>query len=89
MTRRSILEYAQALRSRYYKASKEEKGKMLDEFTKVTGLHRKAAISNCLQTAIGKRHGVRSLRTALSITSNFLIQATRAIFLALPLDSNL
>ena len=44
MTRRSILEYAQALRPRYYKASKGEKGKMLDEFTKVTGLHRKAAI---------------------------------------------
>ncbi len=44
MTRRSILEYAEALRGRYFKASKEEKGKMLDEFTKVTGLHRKAAI---------------------------------------------
>jgi hypothetical protein len=38
------MEYAQALRIRYFRASKEEKGKMLDEFTKVTGLHRKAAI---------------------------------------------
>ena len=44
MTRRSILEYAEALRGRYLGASREEKGKMLDEFTKVTGLHRKAAI---------------------------------------------
>ncbi len=44
MTRRSILEYAQVLRPRYHKARKEDKGKMLDEFTKVTGLHRKAAI---------------------------------------------
>ena len=44
MTRRSILEYAQALRGRYFEATKEEKGRMLDEFTKVTGLHRKAAI---------------------------------------------
>ena len=44
MTRRSIMEYAQALRGRYFGASREEKGKMLDEFTKVTGLHRKAAI---------------------------------------------
>ena len=43
VTRRSIMEYAQALRSRYFGASKEEKGKMLDEFTQVTGLHRKAA----------------------------------------------
>ena len=44
MTRRGILEYAEALRGRYFKGSKEEKGKMLDEFTEVTGLHRKAAI---------------------------------------------
>ena len=44
MTRRSVMEYAEALRGRYVQASKEEKGKMLDEFTKVTGLHRKAAI---------------------------------------------
>jgi hypothetical protein len=34
VTRRSILEYAEALRPRYRKASKEEKGKMLDEFTR-------------------------------------------------------
>ena len=44
MTQRSILEYAQALRSRYFWASRTEKGKMLDEFTKVMGLHRQAAI---------------------------------------------
>jgi hypothetical protein len=44
VTRRSIIEYAQALRDRYYQASKEGKGVMLDEFVKVTGLHRKAAI---------------------------------------------
>jgi hypothetical protein len=44
VTRRSIMEYVQALRSRYSGASKEGKGKMLDEFTQVTGLHRKAAI---------------------------------------------
>ncbi|MBM3120028.1 MAG: transposase family protein [Chloroflexi bacterium] len=44
MTRHSILEYAQALRPRYCKATKEEKGKILDEFTQVTGFHRKAAI---------------------------------------------
>jgi hypothetical protein len=44
VTRHSILEYAQAVRPRYTRASKEEKGKILDEFTKVTGLHRKAAI---------------------------------------------
>ena len=44
MTRRSIKEYAQAIRARYYESNKKEKGKILDEFTQVTGLHRKAAI---------------------------------------------
>ena len=44
MTRRSIIEYAEELKKRYFGASREEKGKMLDEFTRVTGLHRKAAI---------------------------------------------
>ncbi len=44
MTRRSILEYAEAVRWRYLRASKKEKGKILDEFTKVTGYHRKAVI---------------------------------------------
>ncbi len=44
MTRRSIMEYAQAIRERYYRAVKQEKGKILDEFAQVTGLHRKAAI---------------------------------------------
>ncbi len=60
MTRRSILEYAQALRSRYFGATREEKGKMLDEFTLVTGLHRKAAIRllhRLRHPGAGKRRG--------------------------------
>ena len=44
MTRGSIQEYTEAVRERYLRASKPEKGKILDEFTKVTGCHRKAAI---------------------------------------------
>jgi len=44
VTQRSIMEYVEALRGRYFRASKEEKGKMLDEFIQVTGFHRKAAI---------------------------------------------
>ena len=44
MTRVSIVEYVEAVRGRYYRVSKKEKGKILDEFTKVTGFHRKAAI---------------------------------------------
>jgi hypothetical protein len=60
VTRRSIMEYVQAIRPRYLRASKENKGKILDEFTKTTGLHRKAAIRllnqlNC--TVLRKRRG--------------------------------
>ena len=44
MTRASMREYSEAVRWRYLQASKKEKGKILDEFTKVTGYHRKAII---------------------------------------------
>ncbi len=44
MTRKSIREYTQAIQGRYRKANKKEKTRILDEFTKTTGLHRKAAI---------------------------------------------
>jgi hypothetical protein len=44
MTRISVLEYAKELRVHYAKASKQEKGKMLDQFTMLTGCRRKAAI---------------------------------------------
>jgi hypothetical protein len=44
VTRRSIMEYAEAVRGRYLRASKKTKTKILDEFVAATGLHRKAAI---------------------------------------------
>ena len=61
MTRQSIQEYVQAIRERYRKATKEEKGKILNEFTQVTGLHRKAAIRllNRVAESSGKKRGGR------------------------------
>ena len=44
MTRGSVLEYAAAVRDRYRSGSRVEKGKILDEFVRVTGYHRKAAV---------------------------------------------
>ena len=44
MTRASIREYTEAVRGRYVRASKKEKGRILDEFTQVIGCHRKAAV---------------------------------------------
>lgn len=52
MTRRSIIEYAEAVRSRYRKASKKMKTKILDEFVAATGRHRKAAIRLLNRTSI-------------------------------------
>jgi hypothetical protein len=44
ITRASIREYTEAVRWRYLRVPKEEKGKILDEFTSVTGYQLKAAI---------------------------------------------
>jgi hypothetical protein len=44
VTRRSIMEYAEAVQRRYLRASKKKKTEILDEFVANTKLHRKAAI---------------------------------------------
>jgi len=62
MTRGSILEYTEALRWRYLKARRKEKGKILDEFIQVTGYHRKAVIRLLHRDGLqrqGKRRGRR------------------------------
>lgn len=48
MTERARREYAEALRPRYAQADKRERGRMLDEYCRATGSHRKAAI-RCLR----------------------------------------
>jgi len=60
VTRRSILEYAEAVRGRYRGASKKLKTKILDEFVATTGLHRKVVIrllNRRSSPARGKRPG--------------------------------
>ena len=44
MRRSSVNDYAEAMRVRYKTAGKAEKGRLLDEFTAMTGYHRKSAI---------------------------------------------
>ena len=44
MTERARREYAEVLRPRYQQADKRERGKILDEYCRTTGCHRKAAI---------------------------------------------
>jgi hypothetical protein len=59
MTRSGTREYAEAIRGRYFSASKKEKSQILDEFTKVTGCHRKAAIRliNRSYAKVNKKRG--------------------------------
>jgi len=44
VTRSSIREYVGAIKGRYQRETKKGKSKILDVFTKATGLHRQAAI---------------------------------------------
>lgn len=60
MTRRSVAEYAQAVRERYRRASKKARGRILDEFAANTGLHRKSAIrllNRRRGTMLQRKHG--------------------------------
>ncbi|MDO8716781.1 MAG: ISNCY family transposase [Dehalococcoidales bacterium] len=59
MTRRSIREYAEAVRGRYLRSSKVMKTVILDEFVATTGLHRKAAIRllNRRGRPVGRKSG--------------------------------
>jgi Fe-S cluster assembly ATPase SufC len=50
VTRRSIEEYAEAVRRRYCRAAKKAKTEILDEFVATTGMHRKAVIRSLNQT---------------------------------------
>jgi len=61
VTRRSIKEYAEAIRGRYFSTPKKTKTKMLDEFVATTGLHRKAVIRllNRRNRSPGKKRGGR------------------------------
>ena len=49
MTRRSIEEYAEAVRRRYFRAAKKAKTEILNEFVATTGMHRKAVIRSLNQ----------------------------------------
>jgi len=59
MTRGSILEYMREVQGRYIRAAKTVKGKILDEFVRVTGYHRKSAIRALTRQGDTKQTGKR------------------------------
>lgn len=67
MTRKSIYEYAEAVRQRYLGAKKRQKTVILDEFCQNTGYHRKAAIRLLLRSPVGvTRRGGREHKCGLA-----------------------
>ncbi|MBI4241542.1 MAG: hypothetical protein HY613_07475 [Candidatus Rokubacteria bacterium] len=59
MTQHARHEYADALRARYRAASKQDKGRILNEYCRTTGCHRKAAIRRLHQPPPGERRAGR------------------------------
>lgn len=59
MTHHARHEYADALRARYRAATKQEKGRILDEYCQTTKCHRKAAIRRLGQHPSADRQGRR------------------------------
>ena len=57
MSRGSVKEYTEVIKRRYRRAGRKEKGRILDEFTQVTGFHRKAVIR-----LLGREHGPPGVR---------------------------
>jgi hypothetical protein len=45
MTRTSVQDYVALVRPRYVKASRKERRRILDQFCRVTGYHRKSAMT--------------------------------------------
>jgi hypothetical protein len=76
VTRSSIKEYAEAIKERYRKEAKSEKGKILDEFTKATGLHRKAVIRLLNRSLVStKKRSGRPRRYGIEV-----VEALRAVW---------
>jgi hypothetical protein len=77
VTRNSIKEYAEAIKNRYRKETKNRKSRILDEFTKTTGLHRKAAIRllNRRSSALGRKRSGRPPRYGI-----VAVEALRAMW---------
>jgi hypothetical protein len=80
VTRRSIAEYAEAVRGRYFRAGKKTKTGILNEFVATTGMHRKATIRmlNRRGGSPGKKRGGRPRLYGLEATAALKLAWERA-----------
>lgn len=80
MSLKSKRELLEVVRSRYLKASKSEKQKMLDEFTSVTGYHRKHAIRVLKNQVQVQNHLKRKTKTYQTIYRGEVVQMLEQIW---------
>jgi len=80
MSLKSKRELLEVLRPRYLKASKAEKKKMLDEFTSVTGYHRKHAIRVLKNKVQDQNHRKRKPKTYRTVYHGEVVQALEQIW---------
>ena len=77
MRRSSVKEYTDTMKRRYTRASKSEKGALLDEFVEVTGYHRKSAVR---LLSGGGRNGHSNNRGRPSVYSVEMKGALRSVW---------
>jgi len=80
MSLKSKRELLEVVRPRYLKANKAEKQKMLDEFTSVTGYHRKYAIRVLKKQVQVQNHPKRKIKTYKTIYRGEVVQALEQIW---------
>jgi hypothetical protein len=80
MSLKSKRELLEVVRPRYLKANKVEKQKMLDEFTSITGYHRKHAIRVLKNKVQVHNHHKRKTKTYKAIYRGEVVQALEQIW---------
>jgi hypothetical protein len=80
MSLKSKRELLEVVRPRYLKAGKDEKQKMLDEFTSATGYHRKHAIRVLKNQVQVQNHLKRKTKTYKTIYCGEVVQALEEIW---------
>jgi hypothetical protein len=80
MSLKSKRELLEVVRPRYLKANKAEKQKMLDEFTSITGYHRKHAIRVLKNNVQVQNHHKRKTKTYKAVYRGEVVQALEQIW---------
>ena len=78
MDARACREYAKEMRTRYGRAGRAERGRLLNEFTAITGYHRKYAIALLRRKPAGRKHPPGKTTRFTAETLDALVRVWRA-----------